>query len=145
MMIRRTMLSHPTRRRLLLAAAAICLAAVPPTFLLPHGWTPADFSRIEPGMSRAEVERILGPPGVSLTMNGRVEDPSTFVTNADPEVQRRLRHRDYQYAGWERIGLLEARAASVIFDGDRVICRYISTSRPDGYWQRILQRLRSQF
>jgi hypothetical protein len=68
------------RRKLLVALAALAVVVAVGTFTLwprPHRFTREDCRRVREGMTRAEVEALLGPPGDYRT--GPVDYDGGFV------------------------------------------------------------------
>src|SRR4051794_28439603 len=84
--------------------------------------TRANFAKIRIGMSRPEVETLLGRSAdFRSPMIGQVTDPSTFTTNDDPEARRGRDFREYRFHQWDSPDI----HVMVICDrGDRVVCRY---------------------
>jgi hypothetical protein len=103
--------------------------------------TRAAFDRIVPGMTEPEVQALLGRPPQSRTVvRGLVKDPERFVTNSDPGVQARDGHRDYMFCEWVVPHWDGTSYVAVVFDGDEVVCRYLTVA-PPGLWDRVRMRL----
>jgi hypothetical protein len=69
-----------------LLAVGVCLTLAVLALLPPRpGVTKANFDRIEDGMTRQEVERILGGPGSLLAENGKIigSPGKRFAINGD--------------------------------------------------------------
>jgi hypothetical protein len=127
------------------ALGALAAGAVLPAFLSPGRFAEADFDRIAPGMSPAEVEAVLrGPAAFSQVVKGSVRDDRTFVTNDDPAVQRDQGHAVYDFRQWTAEGWADTAFAVVVFDRGQVVCRYFSRQRP-GLWHRITAPVRGLF
>jgi hypothetical protein len=134
------------RRWRLLAALSLAVPATVAVLVVlwprKGGWTEADFGRIQVGMSRAEVETILGTPWDAHPVKGQVKDGRWHPR---PAVLEPLKDdRDYDWAIWQRFELFRTPVANVIFDGDRVACRY-SHALSGGLWARWWGRIRSFF
>jgi hypothetical protein len=95
-------------------------------------------------MPRGEVEGLLGPPADARPQRGWVHDGVFSVRLGRPDLPPHPDEREYDYAGWQRIAWFQTYSAVVIFDGDRVACRYSSTY-PSGLWARWRDRIRSLF
>jgi hypothetical protein len=69
---------------LVLVAGALILQAR----LVQNRITPANFARIHPGMTRADVEAILGPPGDFTTRESIILDPPSTDSRYWPAPRR---------------------------------------------------------
>jgi len=137
-----------SRRRLFLIVAlatlialAVCLFVFAPRT---EKSIRAAFDKIVLGMTQAEVRSLLGgPPQLTSVEKGLVRNSETFITNSDPAAQARDGHRDYTFCEWTVSHWQSASYVAVVFDGDSVVCRYLTVA-PPGFWdnlRRYLSRL----
>lgn len=87
--------------------------------------TPAAFEKIDVGMTSLEVEELFQRPADQvMRIHGMVRDSSTFVAVPRGKRQKLPRH---QLRQWDSAEL----TAIVIFENDRVVCRYTADGQPN--------------
>jgi outer membrane protein assembly factor BamE (lipoprotein component of BamABCDE complex) len=113
----------PARRRLLLAGCGFLFAACTPN-VLHHGYLPrkGDFEKIREGMSKAEVEAILGTPSTTATID--VDGDSYYyistVTEQKAFMKPKVIDRKVFAIRFDRNGLVKSFALYGLEDGEIV-------------------------
>ena len=98
------------------------------------------FDRIEIGMPLAGAVALLGqPPDLASRIKGRIEDPSTFVTNANPPADVRDLHRHYNFNQWN---FTDLTIVVVTNDDSEIVCRYASNENLAPWYQRLLDAVK---
>ena len=69
-----------------------------------------------------DLRNLLGRPADDVwTSKGKVESPTSFVANPDPEVQRRDGYQLYTGYQYREPGAI---VVVILDDTERVVCRY---------------------
>lgn len=92
---------------------------------LPEGLTRESAANVQIGMKRDALHRLLGEPDQQFIQVGRVDDDTTFVTNASLSAAelKAAGHRKYIFEQW----VTRQFTLIVIIDsGDEVVCQYRS-------------------
>jgi hypothetical protein len=125
-----------SRRTKALCAAFLLTAAFGFTawvFLHRDGVSQSRFSKVEIGMTPGDVEALFGrSPDQVMRIHGAVRDPSTFVAVSDRQRQKTPRHQLRQWTSTEL-------TAVVIFEDDRVVCRYTGDGQKNAWYFRFLR------
>lgn len=112
-----------TRRTALEAFVAIVVLAGVFFLLARETVSPANFERLQIGLSQAEVHELLGAPRGGWNDVGKVTGPEQYATNFSQDKQSLLAkgYQEYLREQWS------AREITIIaiFDQDRrLVCRY---------------------